>query len=73
MNNFIQIHKKACEEEENYYIDPETNLRVLTSYFLSKRGFCCGAGCKHCPYSVEEQQKAKRPDKPSYPICQNKT
>jgi hypothetical protein len=23
---------------------------VFTSWFLLKRGFCCGSGCRNCPY-----------------------
>ncbi|MFT4015995.1 MAG: DUF5522 domain-containing protein [Agriterribacter sp.] len=23
---------------------------VLTESFLLKRGYCCGNGCRHCPY-----------------------
>ena len=24
---------------------------ILTEYYLSKRGRCCGSGCRNCPYS----------------------
>ncbi len=24
--------------------------RVMTEKFLRERGYCCGNGCKHCPY-----------------------
>ena len=34
---------------QDYYLD-ESGLMVLTAKFLLKRGFCCGSGCKHCPY-----------------------
>ncbi len=37
-------------EGEDYYIDPETGLFVMTEAYLRKRGYCCGNGCKHCPY-----------------------
>lgn len=26
---------------------------VLTAAFLLKRGYCCGNGCRHCPYDYE--------------------
>lgn len=28
----------------------ENGLMVLTKEFLLKRGWCCGNGCKNCPY-----------------------
>ena len=36
----------------------ENGLMVLTAEFLRKRGYCCGSGCRHCPYSDEERQAA---------------
>ena len=33
---------------EDYYI--ENGLYVFTAAFLKKRGYCCGSGCRHCPY-----------------------
>ena len=32
----------------DYYI--EDGKMVLTAHFLRKRGWCCGNGCRHCPY-----------------------
>lgn len=26
---------------------------VLTAKYLLNRGYCCGNGCKHCPYGYE--------------------
>jgi hypothetical protein len=33
---------------QDYYI--ENGYRVLTTHFLINRGYCCGNGCRHCPY-----------------------
>ena len=33
---------------KDYYI--ENGLYVFTAAFHRKRGFCCGSGCRHCPY-----------------------
>lgn len=33
----------------DYYMSPD-GYRILTKKFLSERGYCCGNGCKHCPY-----------------------
>jgi len=32
----------------DYYI--EQGRWVFTSTYHSKRGYCCGNGCRHCPY-----------------------
>jgi hypothetical protein len=37
----------------------ENGLMVLTSSFLLNRGYCCGSGCRNCPYPESE-----RPPKP---------
>lgn len=29
----------------------EEGLMVLTEHFLKERGYCCGNGCRHCPYT----------------------
>lgn len=33
---------------QDYYFD--SGRLVLTESFLLRRGFCCGNGCRHCPY-----------------------
>jgi hypothetical protein len=43
MNNSSQL-----VEGEDYYI--ENGYYVFTSGYLLKRGYCCGSGCRHCPY-----------------------
>jgi Family of unknown function (DUF5522) len=35
-------------EGEDYYI--ENGYYVFTAHYLLKRGYCCGSGCRHCPY-----------------------
>ncbi|CAN5550302.1 hypothetical protein BH10ACI2_BH10ACI2_09280 [soil metagenome] len=32
----------------DYYFDD--GLMVLTGRYLKNRGYCCGNGCRHCPY-----------------------
>ena len=39
----------------DYYLDPK-GYRVMTEYFLTNRGYCCGNGCRHCPYSPSAQK-----------------
>lgn len=40
-------------ESVDYYFD--NGLMVLTGTFLLKRGYCCGNGCRHCPYPKNEK------------------
>jgi hypothetical protein len=35
-------------EPEDYYM--ENGLLVFTAAYHLKRGYCCGSGCRHCPY-----------------------
>jgi hypothetical protein len=35
-------------EGEDFYIE-DGNL-VFTAAYHRKRGYCCGSGCRHCPY-----------------------
>ncbi len=37
------------KEGEDFYYD-EKGFVVFTEAFLLKRGYCCGSGCRHCPY-----------------------
>lgn len=37
------------EEGVDYYMS-DHGYRIMTEHFLLKRGYCCGNGCKHCPY-----------------------
>jgi 23S rRNA (cytidine1920-2'-O)/16S rRNA (cytidine1409-2'-O)-methyltransferase len=42
-------------EDVDYYF--EGGLMVLTESFLLRRGYCCGSGCRHCPYPEGDQSK----------------
>ena len=42
-------------EGEDYSI--EDGLMVLSSSFLLKRGYCCGSGCRNCPYPESDRLK----------------
>ena len=47
------------EEGLDYYFNEDGNM-VLTAHYLLKRGYCCGNGCKHCPYQYENVPEPKR-------------
>ena len=40
---------EPLKEHEDFYFDPR-GFRVMTVKYLKERGYCCGNGCKHCPY-----------------------
>lgn len=42
--------KEELDKEPPYVIDEKGNT-VFTSYYLRKRGKCCGSGCRNCPYT----------------------
>jgi Family of unknown function (DUF5522) len=52
--------KKAAPLEKgiDYYL--EGGLMVFTTHFLTKRGYCCESGCRHCPYGFTSEEKKKR-------------
>lgn len=56
-----KIHDSASARADNSYIDPQDGMLVMTAHYLGKRGFCCGAGCRHCPYPPADQVAAGRP------------
>jgi hypothetical protein len=38
----------------------EQGLMVLTEKYLLERGYCCGNGCRHCPYDYERVNEPRR-------------
>ena len=51
--------KQELVEGIDYYLNEE-GLLVFTEKFLLDRGYCCGSGCKHCPYNYEAVPQPKR-------------
>lgn len=43
-------HAQACARHQPTYVDPISGYSVFTAEFLRKRGYCCGSGCRHCPW-----------------------
>ena len=50
--------KELTEGADFYY--NEKGLMVLTAKFHLERGYCCGSGCRHCPYSYEKISEPRR-------------
>lgn len=44
-------------EDGDYYL--ENGLFVFTAQYHLKRGYCCGSGCRHCPYRVRESRERR--------------
>ena len=59
-----RLNQAAIDAGQPLYRDPATGLYVQTSAQLAQRGFCCGQGCRHCPYPPAEQRRAGRPGAP---------
>jgi hypothetical protein len=51
MDNLVEL--------EDYYYDAQGYI-VLTESFHLKKGYCCGNGCKHCPYKYENVPEQKK-------------
>jgi len=48
-------------EGEDFYYDSE-HFMVLTEKYHLEKGFCCGHGCRHCPYEYENVPEPKKSD-----------
>lgn len=46
-------------EGEDFYYN-EDGYIVLTEKYHLKKGYCCGNGCRHCPYYYEAVPEPKR-------------
>ncbi|MGC4059126.1 MAG: DUF5522 domain-containing protein [Chitinophagaceae bacterium] len=44
---------------EDYYFLPDGRM-VFTEKYHLKRGYCCGSGCRHCPFDFESVPEPKR-------------
>ncbi len=46
-------------EDIDFYVNEEGWV-VLTKKYHLERGYCCGNGCKHCPFSYENVPEPRR-------------
>ena len=47
-------------DETRFYTDEKTGFTVMTPFAHLVRGYCCGNGCKHCPYDKQHQKPMLR-------------
>jgi hypothetical protein len=50
--------KELIKGEDFYY--NEDGLMVLTEQYHLDRGYCCGNGCRHCPYAFDRVPEPRR-------------
>lgn len=50
---------KELTEGIDFYYNGQ-GLMVLTEKYLLERGYCCGNGCRHCPFSYERVSEPRR-------------
>lgn len=46
-------------EGSDYYM--EGPYMVFTAEFLRRRGYCCEAGCRHCPWGFDPNKRTDGP------------
>ena len=44
----VNLLRGTLNDETDYYL--ENGSMVFTASYLKRRGYCCGSGCRHCPY-----------------------
>lgn len=54
----LERHARAMVAGEAGYLDPRSDLFVLTAKYLADRGSCCASGCRHCPYVLDPADEA---------------
>jgi len=47
------------KEADEYYTNKE-GFVVFTAKYLLERGYCCGNGCKNCPYDYKAVPEPRR-------------
>jgi hypothetical protein len=50
---------KELIEGIDYYLN-EAGLVVLTEKYHLDRGYCCGSGCRHCPFDYQNVEEPRR-------------
>jgi len=56
-NSRVHRAEPQLQEGEDFYW--ESGFMVLTARYLAKRGYCCGNGCRHCPYKESTSRKSE--------------
>jgi Family of unknown function (DUF5522) len=49
-DEILTRHDRALASGMSTYLDPTSGWIVFTANYLAERGYCCSAGCRHCPW-----------------------
>lgn len=52
------MSKKLIEGTDFYY--DEMGYVVFTEHYHLTKGYCCGHGCRHCPFQYDAVPEPKR-------------
>ena len=58
MNESNYMKKRLVEGVDFYY--NEAGFIVLTEKYHLEKGYCCGNGCRHCPYDFDKVPEPAR-------------
>jgi hypothetical protein len=50
---------QELKEGTDFYYN-EAGYLVFTEHYHLRKGYCCGNGCRHCPYSFENVPEPRR-------------
>ncbi len=50
-DEILDRHRRAIDAGLSTYLDPVSGFSVMTAAYLAERGYCCSAGCRHCPWT----------------------
>ena len=51
--------KQELNDDDDYYFNND-GFVVFTAKYLLERGYCCGNGCKNCPYDYKAVSEPRR-------------
>jgi hypothetical protein len=55
-DEILERHRRAVTAGLSTYLDPVSGFSVMTAAYLAERGYCCSAGCRHCPWTEAWEQ-----------------
>jgi hypothetical protein len=58
-HQFEKHEAMALIEGQDFYFN-EQGLMTFTAHHHLGRGYCCGNGCKHCPFDFEAVPEPRR-------------
>ncbi len=59
-NNNIPFNNGGDSDDDDLYYSNDAGIVIFTEKFLLDRGYCCGNGCKNCPYDYKAVPEPKR-------------